>query len=121
LIGTMILIWAVGLTREVVDILLEAAPKHIDMGKIVREVKKVGGVRDLHDLHVWTIASGIYAMSVHLVIKDQTVSRAGMILEEVNDLLRSKFGISHTTIQLECKRCKGPLVCSLSLEKLPRS
>jgi len=113
LIGAMILIWAIGLIKEAGGILLEAAPKHIDMRKITREVKKVKGVRDLHDLHVWTITSGMYAMSGHLLIEDQMVSKAAEILNEVNELLRLKFGIAHTTLQLECAKCKGPFVCRL--------
>jgi cobalt-zinc-cadmium efflux system protein len=113
LIGTMILIWAVGLIREAGGVLLEAVPKHIDVRKITRDVKKVKGVRDLHDLHVWTITSGIHAMSGHLLIEDQMVSKAEEILNEVNRLLRLKFGIAHTTLQLECEKCKGPFVCRL--------
>jgi len=101
------------LIKEAGGILLEAAPKHIDMRKITREVKKVKGVRDLHDLHVWTITSGMYAMSGHLLIEDQMVSKAADILNEVNELLRLKFGIAHTTLQLECAKCKGPFVCRL--------
>jgi len=113
LIGAMILIWAIGLIREAGGVLLEAVPKHIDVREITREVKKVKGVRDLHDLHVWTITSKMYAMSGHLLIEDQMVSKAAEILNEVNDLLRLKFGITHTTLQLECEKCEGPFVCRL--------
>jgi cobalt-zinc-cadmium efflux system protein len=113
LIGAMILIWAIGLIREAGSILLEAVPKHIDVREITSEVKKVKGVRDLHDLHVWTITSGMHAMSGHLLIEDQMVSKAAEILNEVNELLRLKFGIAHTTLQLECEKCEGPFVCRL--------
>jgi cobalt-zinc-cadmium efflux system protein len=99
------------LIREASGILLEAVPEHIDVRKITREVKKVKGVRDLHDLHVWTITSGMHAMSGHLLIEDQMVSKAAEILDEVNGLLRLKFGIVHTTLQLECEKCEGPFVC----------
>jgi len=111
LIGAMILIWAIGLMRESGDILLEAVPKHIDVREIIREVEKVKGVRDLHDLHVWTITSGMHAMSGHLLIEDQMVSKAADILDEVKRLLRLRFQIAHTTLQLECEKCKGPFVC----------
>lgn len=117
LIGAMVLIWALGLIREAGGVLLEAAPKHIDVREITREVKKVKGVRDLHDLHVWTITSGMHAMSGHLLIEDQMVSKAVEILDEVNELLRLKFGIAHTTLQLECERCKSPFVCRLEPEE----
>lgn len=117
LIGAMVLIWALGLIREAGGVLLEAAPKHIDVREITREVKKVKGVRDLHDLHVWTITSGMHAMSGHLLIEDQMVSKAVEILDEVNELLRLKFGIAHTTLQLECEKCKSPFVCRLEPEE----
>lgn len=117
LIGAMVLIWAIGLIREAGGVLLEAAPKHIDVREITREVKKVKGVRDLHDLHVWTITSGMHAMSGHLLIEDQMVSKAVEILDEVNELLRLKFGIAHTTLQLECEKCKSPFVCRLEPEE----
>lgn len=117
LIGAMILIWAIGLIREAGGVLLEAVPKHIDVREITREVKKVKGVRDLHDLHVWTITSGMYAMSGHLLIEDQMVSKAAEILNEVNGILRQKFGIAHTTIQLECEKCEGPFICRLGARK----
>ena len=117
LIGAMVLIWAIGLIREAGGVLLEAAPKHIDVREITREVKKVKGVRDLHDLHVWTITSGMHAMSGHLLIEDQMVSKAVEILDEVNELIRLKFGIEHTTLQLECEKCKSPFVCRLEPEE----
>lgn len=113
LIGALILIWAIGLVKEASGILLEAVPKHIDVRKITREVKKVKGVRELHDLHVWTIASGMHAMSGHLLIEDQMVSKAAEILDEVNTLLRREFGIAHTTLQLECESCESPFICSI--------
>ena len=114
LIGAMVLIWAIGLIRESGGVLLESVPKHTDVREITREVKKVKGVRDLHDLHVWTITSGMHAMSGHLLIEDQMVSKAAEILDEVNKLLRLKFGIAHTTLQLECEKCEGPFVCHLA-------
>lgn len=113
LIGALILIWAIGLVKEVSSILLEAVPKHIDVREITREVKKVKGVRELHDLHVWTIASGMHAMSGHLLIEDQMVSKAAEILDEVNTLLRREFGIAHTTLQLECESCESPFIRSI--------
>jgi len=117
LIGAMVLIWAIGLIREAGGVLLEAVPKHIDVREITREVKKVKGVRNLHDLHVWTITSGMHAMSGHLLVEDQMISKCAEILDEVDELLRTKFGIAHTTLQLECQKCKGPFVCRFEPEK----
>lgn len=116
LIGAMILAWSIGLIKEASGILLEAVPKHLNPDELVQEIKRVRGVRDLHDLHIWTIASGMHAMSGHLVIEDQMISKASEIVRKVNDVLRLKFGISHATVQLECERCRGPFVCPLKLD-----
>jgi cobalt-zinc-cadmium efflux system protein len=112
-IGVIILFGAVHVVREAADILLEAAPRHIDVNKVVESIKKVEGVNDLHDIHVWTITSGMYALSAHLSIDDRMISRSADILTRVNDSLATNFDIRHTTLQLECDSCPTGLVCSL--------
>jgi len=113
LIGGIILRGAIGLVTESGHILLEAVPKHLKVEEISEELKNIEGVKDIHDLHLWTITSGIYALSGHLVIKDQMVSRSEEILKEANALLKDKFGITHTTLQLECLECSRFPVCNL--------
>lgn len=113
LIGGIILRGAVGLVTESGNILLEGVPRHINIEKVASEVKNTRGVRDIHDLHVWAITSGIYALSGHLLIDDQMVSKSSDILAEVNYLLSERFGIGHTTLQLECESCVNGLVCRL--------
>jgi len=76
-------------------------------------VKKVEGVADLHDIHIWTITSGIYALSAHLSIADQTVSQSCDIVTKVNEVLAEGFDITHTTLQLECESCPTGIVCNL--------
>jgi cobalt-zinc-cadmium efflux system protein len=88
-------------------------PRHINIEKVASEVKNTQGVRDIHDLHVWVITSGLYALSGHLLIEDQMVSKCSDILAEVNHLLSERFGIGHTTLQLECESCVSGLVCRL--------
>ena len=73
--------------RKSVDILLESVPPHVDVNEVVTAVKGVPGVEDLHDIHIWTITSGIYALSAHLDIADQTVSQSSDILTKVNEVL----------------------------------
>jgi cobalt-zinc-cadmium efflux system protein len=104
-IGGIILWGAVRLVTASVDILLEAVPKHIQVGKVIETIKKVSGVEDVHDVHIWTITSGMHALSAHLRIKDQTVSRSADIVETVNQDLARYFDIRHTTLQLECETC----------------
>jgi len=88
------------------DILLEAVPKDISVREIIEAIKEVPGINDIHDLHVWTITSGIVALSSHILIEDQMISRTGEIVETVNRILTDRFNITHTTLQLECERCE---------------
>ena len=113
-IGLLILRGAVKLVLESSDILLEAVPRHLDVTQISNALREIEGVRDVHDMHLWTITSGIYALSCHLLIEDRMVSSSSRIVEEVNQALSQKFGIGHSTLQLECEECENSPVCRLS-------
>ncbi|MCJ7508154.1 MAG: cation transporter, partial [candidate division Zixibacteria bacterium] len=88
-------------------------PKHLDLELIKSELEKMEGIKGVHDIHIWTITSGIYALSGHLFIDDQMVSKTKQIVENVNQLLKEKFRISHTTLQIECLECSRFPVCNL--------
>jgi cobalt-zinc-cadmium efflux system protein len=111
-IGIIILISALKLVSESTNILLEGVPKHIDINLLVGEVKKIPGICDFHDVHIWTITSGVYALSGHVLIDDQMISKSSEILNAVNELLHQKYGIGHTTLQFECEKCSAA-VCNL--------
>ena len=104
---------AARLVKESVHILLESVPKDLDLEEIQKGLMGIPGVKELHDVHLWTIASGIHAMSAHVLVDDMLMSRSGEILQEINRLLRSKYGIEHTTIQLECENCQGGFYCDI--------
>lgn len=116
-IGVIILSGAIRLVRDSVDILMESVPKDISIEKIVSEIRYVPGVKEIHDIHVWTITSGIVAFSAHLMIDDQMVSMSNEIRDSVNRMLAERFSITHTTLQLECDRCGNCLegvVCQIA-------
>jgi cobalt-zinc-cadmium efflux system protein len=116
-IGFIILWSAVRLVRESTDILLEAVPRHIEMDKVIGTIKNVPGVDEVHDVHIWTITSGIHALSTHVVIQDRMVSHTREIVSVINRELSQHFNITHTTLQLECERnanCAEGLVCEIS-------
>ncbi len=94
------------LVKDSVNILLEAVPKEVDLEEVQRALKSIPGVKDLHHVHLWTITSGIHALSAHVLVGDIQMSRTGEILQEINRLLREKFRIPHTTIQFECENCQ---------------
>ncbi|MBJ6762892.1 cation transporter [Myxococcaceae bacterium JPH2] len=100
-ISLVIVVGAVRLVKDAVDVLLEAVPSHVDLSQIRELMLKVNGVQAVHDLHVWTISSGMYALSAHLVVLDPMVCNNDEILSAVKHDLFDRFGIDHTTIQIE--------------------
>jgi len=100
-IALLILVSAWRLVREATDVLLEAAPAHIDVERILEELNGIAELDDIHDLHVWTLTSGFVALSGHGVIDDPTHHTA--VLDEIRERL-AKHGIEHMTFQLEPRR-----------------
>jgi cobalt-zinc-cadmium efflux system protein len=87
------------LLTQAVNILLEGTPAHLELKEIEAAITGVPGVRGVHDLHVWTLTSGREAMSAHVIVEDLRESER--LLEELHALLHARFGIDHTTIQLD--------------------
>jgi cobalt-zinc-cadmium efflux system protein len=104
------------LVKDAVNILLEAVPKDVDLEEVQRALQSIPGVKDLHHVHLWTITSGIHALSAHVLVGDIQMSRTGQILQEMNGLLREKFLIPHTTIQFECENCQEGFYCNMERE-----
>lgn len=100
IVGILILSSSWVLIRDAVDILLEGTPSHVDIVSLQHDLKGIGGVQSVHDLHVWTLTSGVLAMSCHVVISDEQLSR-NLVLAEINELARERFRIDHTTVQIE--------------------
>ena len=109
-IGLLILRGAYALLVESIDIFLEATPKDINMEELLDELRKIQGVKEVHHIHLWTITSGINAMSAHVLIDDRLISSSAHILKEIKSLLRNKYKIEHSTIQFECESCGDDLL-----------
>ncbi len=101
LIGVLILRNAFSLVRESTDILMEATPRHLEFGAVAKAIQKVDGVIGVHDLHIWTITSGLYALSGHISVRSETIDEGSRTIAEVSRRLRESFGIEHVTLQLE--------------------
>jgi cobalt-zinc-cadmium efflux system protein len=101
LISVIIVIGAGRLVFEAVDVLLEATPAHIDHGEVADRIGGVEGVCGVHDLHIWTITSGMYALSVHVVVRSERIGEADEILTRIKKLLLDRYHIDHTTVQIE--------------------
>ncbi len=104
-IGAMILWSSFGIIRETLNILLEGTPRGMDLSQVGQEIAAVAGVNDVHDLHVWSIGSDSHALSCHISIADIPPSESEAILREVQERVRVKFHIHHTTIQFEHVVC----------------
>jgi cobalt-zinc-cadmium efflux system protein len=101
-IAGLILVGAVRLVLEITEILMESVPRHIDVAAVAERIGGCDGVLAVHDLHVWTISSGLHALSAHLVVRrDEMGPRNDAILDQVKRELREGFGIDHTTLQIE--------------------
>ena len=98
-VSILVLGSAWSLIREALDVLMETVPAHLDPEEIRSQLLDVPGVSALHCLHVWTIGSGEVSLSSHLVVDSE--SEAESLLQQVRDRLANRFGIDHTTIQIE--------------------
>lgn len=105
LITALILVAAWRLVRESLDILMEAAPGHVDMDALVREIRTVEGVVDVHDLHVWTLTSGYHAISAHVDVAADAHTPG--VLRALQTLSQERFGLHHATFQLESREGEG--------------
>lgn len=101
-ISVFILRAAYGLIRDATDVLLESAPRHIDMAKVRETMESIEGVESVHHLHVWELGSGVYALSGHVEVADRWLSACSHILDEINSALKDGYNIVHPTIQIEC-------------------
>lgn len=105
LIGVLILWSSWGILQESVNVLLESIPKGMDIYSVQQTIVNVPGVLAVHDLHVWTIGSGIIACSCHITVGEQSISSGQDVLRLLNQELKARFGISHSTIQVEVEGC----------------
>lgn len=114
----LLIAWgAWGVLRETVAILMESTPRDVDVTHLLRDLGKISGVSGVHDLHVWSIAGGMRALSAHIQVVDRPISACDALREKINRLLRDDYAIGHTTLQFECRGCDrcddGSLYCQL--------
>ncbi|WP_069629939.1 cation diffusion facilitator family transporter [Streptomyces niveus] len=102
-IGLMIVPRTVKLLRETLNVLLEAAPKGVDMAEVRAHIVALPGVEDVHDLHAWTITSGMPVLSAHVVVSQSVLDSVGheKMLHDLQGCLGDHFDVEHCTFQLE--------------------
>ncbi|MFI6638294.1 cation diffusion facilitator family transporter [Streptomyces sp. NPDC050504] len=102
-IGLMIVPRTLKLLKETLNVLLEAAPKDVDMAEVRAHILALPGVDDVHDLHAWTITSGMPVLSAHVVVDQDALDTVGheKLLHELQGCLGDHFDVEHCTFQLE--------------------
>lgn len=107
-IGLFILPRTWRLMTQAVNILMEASPAHLNLAEVEKAMLGVGGVASVHDLHAWTITSGIDALSAHVVLNERVEPDVnGAVVQEIAAILKQRFKIDHTTIQVEQRSQKA--------------
>ena len=101
LIGVIIVVGALRLLRDAVDVLLEATPAGIELIRVADAISEIKGVRAVHDLHIWSITSGMPALSGHVVIEDGAEGSSDETLNRIKRMLHYRFSIGHSTLQIE--------------------
>ena len=117
LISCAITLAAWRILKEGFQVLLEATPQNIDIIELVNSLNRVPGVKEVHDVHVWSISPELHAMSCHVLIDDLSTSQAASIRGKIEDMVRQQFRIRHTALQMECQQCSpNDIFCSLTPE-----
>jgi cobalt-zinc-cadmium efflux system protein len=101
IIGVLIMLSAYRLVRDSTNILLEATPREMNLETIAKTIGSVDGVKGVHDLHVWTITSGLYALSGHVTVDAEMIIDGSKIVGTIASRLKESFGIEHVTLQVE--------------------
>lgn len=90
---------------------MEAVPRNIDLQRVSDDIRRIPRVKEIHDLHIWSIASDVCALSSHIVIDTEDVNALNSIIGQINEMLKVKYNITHSVIQAECDRCASETNC----------
>lgn len=108
LISGILLVGAIRVLRRAGRVLAEGVPEGLVLGEVARAMAEVGGVREVHDLHVWSLGPGSPALTAHVVLGERSLQEADAIVAELRRILKERFGIHHVTIQVESGACQAP-------------
>jgi cobalt-zinc-cadmium efflux system protein len=115
LIGLIIVFAAWSILKEGFRVILEATPKDIDVIVMIDDLKKVPGVKDVHDVHIWSITPGINALSGHVLVEDMPISQSAELRANIEKIAREKFHIEHINLQMESEKCDSKeIFCCLN-------
>ncbi|HYL27514.1 MAG TPA: cation diffusion facilitator family transporter [Candidatus Nitrosotalea sp.] len=108
-VAAIIVTGVVRILRDATNVLLESVPSDVDSKSLSAYVSRIPGVIGIHDIHIWSIASGSHALSAHVLLDDRRLSEATEVLRDIDECVKTHFGITHLTIQFECDNCPIPV------------
>ena len=120
LIGIVLIIGSRRVTRDSLHIFMEDVLKGLSVAQLMKNMSGVPGIIDVHGLQIWNIFSGHTILSAHVVLADQSLNQAEILMGDIKDHLQRDFGIEHTTIQFECRNC-GRCILAEDSERALRS
>lgn len=122
-VAGIITIGVLRVVRDAGDVLLEGTPGGLDSEEVERAILSLPGVAGVHDLHVWTIASGSHALSAHILLDDRRISEGAQVLTRLRALVDERYRIGHVTVQLESEHCDpgGIIICQPDQEREAQS
>ena len=103
-IAIIILRSGVVLCKKCLYIFMEGTPEEIKTSEVTNEILSMEEIVDVHDLHIWTLTSNLFSMSVHIKVKQEYLKEPDRVLKKINQKMKEKFGITHSTIQIESEQ-----------------
>jgi cobalt-zinc-cadmium efflux system protein len=117
-IGIIIILAGWSIFRDGLRVILEATPRGIEVKKLIESLNEITGVKDVHDVHVWSITPEVHSMSCHVLIDDLSTSEATKIRDRIKEILNQQFNIGHATLQMECEQCDvNDILCQLTIDR----
>lgn len=110
IIVIVILLGSIRLISDSLRILMESAPRHVDINELVEAVNSIEGVEGIHDIHLWSVCSNVHALSAHILVRDIQVCETVALIDAINKIMAGKFNITQTTFQFESIKCGRPLI-----------
>ncbi len=120
-IALLVAVGAIRILVQATSTLMEAVPRDVDLTELSDAMRHVPGVEDVHDLHVWSLSDGLRLLSAHVAVPEQSLAATSPLLSDLRVVLRSRFNIQHSTIELECSDCTAPVTRPITLHGGPGS
>ncbi|MFW6072018.1 MAG: cation diffusion facilitator family transporter [Thermoplasmatota archaeon] len=105
IIGIMIVSGSIKLLKESIGIIMQWTPEDLELPEVIDAIKQLDEVRDVHDVHLWTLCSSIHSFSAHILVDNISMRESGKIKSRIREILHEEFHVYHSTLELECIEC----------------